>query len=632
MYQSSVDNLLSENKVLLPPPSPASAHGEYQLGTVIYDGKPVCNYGLREHEFLRHIGIFGITGTGKSNVAFKVLDELLDKKKSVFVFDWKRQYRDLLSIRPDADVLIFGVGNPSVPTFQFNPLIPPPGIEPYQYLEHVCQIVASSYYCGEGVISLLRKAISYLYREFGVYSEKPEKYPTFRDVLAYVQDLEGKGRSSDWRESTLRSLEAICHGGLDRITNVQKPTIELSELLKRNVILELGDLGQSQKKFIIQSLLFYIYYYTMNRGIREKLQNVILIEEAHHILRDAGKTQNEPITDVLLKEIREFSTGVILIDQNPSQISVPALANNFTTVGMYSKHGADVSALSRAMFLNEQQKDLLGKLECGYGIVKLAGRIFNPFLVKFPNMHIKKGSITDAHVATHMANKGFSTYSKEDEADFSEIRIKQPDSKTDEKQIMVGKMLKDIEDHPFNGIASRNKRLRISPRKGNELVNGLSNQGLVNKVGIKEKSGRKYLLEIRENIRQELLNRGARIKAIDRAKDGGIEHRYRNRQIGEINAKHGFKVEIEKRIKNDGYIDQVITKNGKSMAIEIETGKSNYVENIQRDLRHCFAKVICVATNITAHSKIEAGLARACLLDHPRLVLLTANQYSGPPD
>ena len=292
---------------MLPPPSPELAFGEYELGTIVYDDKPVCSFGLREKEFLRHIGIFGITGTGKSNVVLKLIDELINKGKKVFVFDWKKQYRDYLSIRPDADVLIFGVGNKNIPCFQFNPLIPPPGIEPYQFLEHVCQIVAQSYYCGEGVISLLRKAISSLYEKFGVYDGRTDRYPTFKDVLDYVYNLERKGRSRDWQESTLRSIEAVCHGGLGKIVNVQKPTMQLSELLKKNVFLELGDLGKSQKMFIIQSLLFYIYYYTMNRGVKEKFLNAIVIEEAHHILREHSKTTKEPISDVILKEIRENS-------------------------------------------------------------------------------------------------------------------------------------------------------------------------------------------------------------------------------------------------------------------------------------------------------------------------------------
>jgi len=42
------------------------------------------------------------------------------------VFDWKRNYRDLLSVPDCKDLLIFTVGR-DVCGFRFNPLIPPPG-------------------------------------------------------------------------------------------------------------------------------------------------------------------------------------------------------------------------------------------------------------------------------------------------------------------------------------------------------------------------------------------------------------------------------------------------------------------------------------------------------------------------
>jgi len=48
----------------------------------MYDKTEVCTFGLREHEFLRHLGLFGITGTGKSNAVFKIIDELMKKNKN----------------------------------------------------------------------------------------------------------------------------------------------------------------------------------------------------------------------------------------------------------------------------------------------------------------------------------------------------------------------------------------------------------------------------------------------------------------------------------------------------------------------------------------------------------------------
>lgn len=688
--------------MLLPPPDPKDSQGEYELGSVIYDNREIGKFGLREKEFLRHLGLFGITGTGKSNVVFKLIDELIRHGKHVFVFDWKRQYRDILTYKSDLDILIFGVGNKEIPTIEFNPLIPPPGLDPHQYLEHTCQIVASAYYCGEGVISLLRNAISFLYEEYGVYAGNATKYPTFQDVLTHISDIEKKGRSRDWWESTKRSLEAICHGGIGDIVNVQKPTLQLDELLNKNVFLELGDLSQSQKSFIIQSLLTYLYYYSMNRGVREKLMNVIVIEEAHHILRDHSHTTvKEPITDIILKEIREFGTGIIIIDQNPSLISVPALANNYCTIGMYTKHAADISALSKAMFLDESQKECLGKLECGHGIVKLAGRIFTPFLVRFPLMNIKKGVILNLEIDLRMRKKGFQSKwmqeflkynpgffddtpdisekshdSFENQTEFQDnpqdLRKSQDNSgqqrrshgiyqnsqyfqnivivdeipnaeridgfsadskksqgysgqwrkirdnpENDEieneqdfgKKIdvlaseraqiepakfgpdsdLTNSILKDIRAYPFDGINSRTKRLCVSNRKCHEAIAMLLKQEIIRKIEILEKSGRRILFEIKDDSRMK----------------GGIEHRYWNFQIGEINKSEGYKVELEKHIEGDGFIDQVITKENEIIAVEIETGKSHPIETIKRDLGLGFSKVICVATSQKAYDSIS---------------------------
>jgi len=578
---------------------------------------------------------------------------------------------------------------------QFNPLIPPPGIEPFQYLEHVCQIVASSYYCGEGVISLLRQAISALYKEFGVYDGMVEKYPTFNDVLEYIQNIEKRGRSRDWHDSTIRALQAICHGGLSQIVNVQAPTLKMSELLNRNVFLELGDLGESQKKFIIQSLLTYIYYYSMNRGVKEKFLNAIIIEEAHHILRDTGRTVKEPISDIILKEVREFGVGVIIIDQNPSLISVPALANNFCTIGMYTKHGSDIAALSKAMFLNEEQKEYLGKLDCGYGMVKLAGRVFEVFLVKFPDMKRKGFFIPFETVGikiesrkqqleriekelssipydknsdpiqvlsdwckrnkkkTKIENKpscfrGDSGEISSGLTDSGGISSNRTDSESgikkegwnggisklsfeEEKQRQLRtSLVLDIERYPFDGIASRNKRLKISARKGKNAVEELIEANIVNKIEIAENNGKRVLLEIDRDARKLIIEKSAKhIKPLPE-RLGGIEHRYWNNRIAEINRKPGYKVVMENKYNDNGYIDQVVYINDTAkIAIEIETGKSSPLETLQKNISLGFNKIICVATNNDAYNSIRQKLIADNLLSNDKIILIMACKYNS---
>ena len=51
-------------------------------------------------------------------------------------------------------------------------------------------------------------------------------------------------------------------------------------------------------------------------------------------------------------------------------------------------------------------------------------------------------------------------------------------------------------------------------------------------------------------------------------------------------------------------VDLVAMKDGKKLAIEVETGKSDAVYNIKKDLEAVFDKVICVGTDWEVKKKI----------------------------
>lgn len=53
---------------------------------------------MREKEWTRHMLITGMTGVGKTNLSFHLLRELKRHGKPFLVFDWKKNYRDLLQL------------------------------------------------------------------------------------------------------------------------------------------------------------------------------------------------------------------------------------------------------------------------------------------------------------------------------------------------------------------------------------------------------------------------------------------------------------------------------------------------------------------------------------------------------
>jgi Holliday junction resolvase len=51
-------------------------------------------------------------------------------------------------------------------------------------------------------------------------------------------------------------------------------------------------------------------------------------------------------------------------------------------------------------------------------------------------------------------------------------------------------------------------------------------------------------------------------------------------------------------------VDLVAKRDGKSMTVEIETGKSEAIYNIRKDVKAGFDKVVCVASNGKVRDKI----------------------------
>ena len=185
----------------------------------------------------------------------------------------------------------------------------------------------------------------------------------------------------------------------------------------------------------------------------------------------------------------------------------------------------------------------------------------------------------------------------------------------EDNEHQLSSLIEDIKAFEFDGIASRAKRLKISPRKINDLITSLEATGKLNKIEINEFSGRRILLELTDNSKHKML--------------GGIEHRFWNHKIAQINRKAGFKVEIENRIDNSTFVDQVIMKGKKKIAVEIETGKSTPVETIVRDISFGFDRVVSVATNESAYELIKSGIEKCGLAMDCKVAVVFAKDYQA---
>ena len=84
-----------------------------------------------------------------------------------------------------------------------------------------------------------------------------------------------------------------------------------------------------------------------------------------------------------------------------------------------------------------------------------------------------------------------------------------------------------------------------------------------------------------------------------------VEHKFWKGKIGEYYKNKGFDVLVEEHI--NGSPDIIVINGNIKAAVEIETGNSDFVKNIERDSK-LFDEVICVATDKEAEKKITENL------------------------
>jgi len=477
------------------PPSQQQAYGPYTIGSVLYAGKCLYDFGLREDEWIQHVGVFGRSGAGKTNIGFLILKQLQDKGKPVLIFDWKRNYRDLLALPEFKDVEVYTIGR-NIALFTFNPLIPPKGTNPKTWLKKLIEVIAHAYLLGNGVMYLLQEAVDAVYEEAGVYSGKVINWPTFRDVLEKARTREARGREAGWLSSTLRALASLCFGDMDTLVNTGENQ-NLEHTLNKTVILELDALTQQDKIFFIEALLLWIHHRRMIEEERETFKHAILIEEAHHIFSGERRSLigGQSVMEITFREIREFGESLIILDQHPSQISLPALGNTYCTICMNLKHKSDINTIAQCLLL-DQEKDLLGTLKIGEAIVKLQGRIARPFQIKVPEFAVEKGRVTDDWIKERMQDITPTIM----ENSFT-CEGASPDWWLIQSTDNAVGFLKDVQKYPDSGVAARYKRLGLSVRQGQKLLEKLQNQGLIEQHQESTKTGRLKLVRLSEKGR-----------------------------------------------------------------------------------------------------------------------------------
>jgi type IV secretory pathway VirB4 component len=107
-------------------PPKQKIRGIFNLGSVLYEDEK-WPAGISSSELMQNMAIFGRKGAGKTNVAFYLMEQLVEKKIPFLFLDWKRTARHLIPKFKDK-INVYTPGR-SLSKFVFNPFIPPPTVQ-----------------------------------------------------------------------------------------------------------------------------------------------------------------------------------------------------------------------------------------------------------------------------------------------------------------------------------------------------------------------------------------------------------------------------------------------------------------------------------------------------------------------
>lgn len=402
------DESLKDSVLMEPPEEAVAAIGDFELGTILYGKKKLYPLRLKKSDLLTHMGIFGSSGSGKTNIIHYLVRTLNEQEVPIVIFDFsKRNYRDLLQIPELKDrIKVYTVGRDVIP-FRFNPLKPPEGVQVSQWVKEFAEVFDHAYWLLGGGRHVIIKALDSLYKQF------EPGYPKLADLKMWLEKYaytEKSSRERNWVATAKRPLESLCLRETGEIFDCDQGMLPSGFFKPGSItILEIDALSNDDKTFFIEIILQWVRDWLLATNVREKLVGVIVLEEAHHVL-SREKTKKfgiETVTDLIFREIRELGVGMIYVDQHPSLVSYPALGNTSThmymNLGLDTKYSSDIQDASKMLGLREDDVDYLRRLPIGHSFILIRKSVFpNPFLVKFPLMPIQKGSVTDDTVREAM--------------------------------------------------------------------------------------------------------------------------------------------------------------------------------------------------------------------------------------
>ncbi|MFI7641064.1 ATP-binding protein [Nonomuraea sp. NPDC049400] len=379
--------------------------GELELGEIL-DGqdRAVGTFRVPLATLNRHAFVTGATGSGKSQTVRHLLEQLSRARIPWLAIEPAKSEYAAMAGRVDEPITVINPSAPDGVPFSINPLEPEPGYPVQAHIDMVRALFMAAFDAEEPFPQIMSLALQRVYEATGwdvvtggavPGSNVPPSVPTLEQLQQHAMDVIkeiGYGREvqADVEGFISLRLRSLRVGSAGRFFEGGHPA-DIGGLLERDVVLAIEDVANDEDKaFLMGTLIIRIVEHLRMRARREKsheLRHVIVIEEAHRLLRDRGhgraSTHAVELLAGLLAEIRAYGEGIVVAEQIPTKLVSDVVKNTALKVVHRLPAEDDRKLVGAAMNLSDEQSRHVVSLQPGSAAV-FADGMDRPLRVRVP--------------------------------------------------------------------------------------------------------------------------------------------------------------------------------------------------------------------------------------------------------
>ena len=317
------------------------------------------------------------------------------------------------------------------------------------------------------------------------------------------------------------------------------------------------------------------------------LKHSIFLDECKRTFDIKKEKDRIPIISVLINTFRECGEALIISDQESSKLMRSVKASSSKVI-FRCGYWNDVEDIGRCFDATQKQKNTIFHLPNFYAVIKKSGPD-KAVLCKLMPFPVKK-DITAEEVDKIMTPRIEELMKKISPADYIKVKSMQEQKVNEKLDFKYLRWLFGIENERFINVNMRREKLSLTTNAVNEIRKYLQEAGytITHRVSLRQGRGRPFEFDDLTELFYERFDTEKNRKGQGR---GHFIHQLFVHIVKEFYSKQGLPIKVE-FLFNGHLIDLAVPND---IAVEVETGNSDFVGNVKKILRGNFEKIIVVS-------------------------------------